>query len=137
VTVLNDANLDPNVQVIVAPPTIYLIITRDHLRKDVEVAAQNVYDKPEGAYTGEVAVSQLLDSNVHWVILGHSERRQILGETDAVLSSPFVEDISLTWGSLLLARPNLPSMEVLVSFCAVEKVSRYVVLYVSEFMLIP
>jgi triosephosphate isomerase len=84
VQVLNNATLDPNVQVVVAPPSIYLIITRESLRKDVEVAAQNVYDKAEGAYTGEIAVSQLLDTGITWTILGHSERRQLLGESDAV-----------------------------------------------------
>jgi triosephosphate isomerase len=51
------------------------------------VAAQNVFDKPNGAYTGEISVAQLKDSNITWTILGHSERRTILGESDAVVSS--------------------------------------------------
>jgi triosephosphate isomerase len=51
------------------------------------VAAQNVYNKPNGAFTGEISVSQLKDLGVHWTILGHSERRTLLGETDEVVAS--------------------------------------------------
>lgn len=46
------------------------------------MAAQNVFDKPNGAFTGEISVSQLKDSNITWTILGHSERRTILQESD-------------------------------------------------------
>jgi triosephosphate isomerase len=69
---------------VVAPPAIYLGLVRTLLNKNIEVAAQNVFDKPNGAYTGEISVSQLVDAGVTWTILGHSERRQICGETDEV-----------------------------------------------------
>ncbi|CCF34376.1 triosephosphate isomerase [Colletotrichum higginsianum] len=84
---LNNANLDPNTEVVVSPPAIYLQLVRDLLRKDVEVAAQNVFDKPNGAFTGEISVAQLKDSNINWAILGHSERRTILRESDEVVAS--------------------------------------------------
>jgi triosephosphate isomerase (TIM) len=71
-------------EVVVAPPSIYLGLVRTILNKDIEVAAQNVFDKPNGAFTGEISVSQLTDAGVTWTILGHSERRQICGETDDV-----------------------------------------------------
>lgn len=72
----------------IAPPALYLQLARDELTKPgVEVSAQNVYDKPNGAYTGEISVSQLKDSGVNWTILGHSERRTLLGETDEVVAS--------------------------------------------------
>ncbi|KAJ4423987.1 triosephosphate isomerase [Gnomoniopsis sp. IMI 355080] len=87
VKTLNDAKLDPNAEVVVAPPALYLISVREQLRKEIAVAAQNVYDKPNGAFTGELSVSQLLDSNITWSILGHSERRTILGESDEVVAS--------------------------------------------------
>lgn len=51
------------------------------------MAAQNVYDQPNGAFTGEISVSQLKDSNITWTILGHSERRTVLKETDEVVAS--------------------------------------------------
>ncbi|CAH0016495.1 unnamed protein product [Clonostachys rhizophaga] len=84
---LNKSELDSNVEVVVSPPSLYLLPTREHLRKEIEVAAQNVFDKPNGAFTGEISVSQLKDSNITWTILGHSERRTILGESDEVVST--------------------------------------------------
>jgi triosephosphate isomerase (TIM) len=50
------------------------------------VAAQNMHEAEEGAYTGEVSPKMLLDAGVDAVILGHSERRQLCGETDEVLA---------------------------------------------------
>ncbi|KAK4216065.1 Triosephosphate isomerase [Rhypophila decipiens] len=84
---LNEAQLDPNVEVVIAPPALYLLLVRDQLRSGLEVAAQNVFDKPNGAFTGEISVSQLKDSGITWSILGHSERRTILGESDEVVAS--------------------------------------------------
>ncbi|KAK4123080.1 Triosephosphate isomerase [Parathielavia appendiculata] len=99
---LNEAQLDSNVEVVIAPPALYLQLARDELTKaGVEVAAQNVYDKPNGAYTGEISVSQLKDLDVHWTILGHSERRTLLKETDEVVASKtkFAVDggVSVIW----------------------------------------
>ena len=71
----------------IAPPSIYLLPAREHLRKDVEVAAQNVFDRPSGAFTGEISIEQLQDVGVQWVILGHSERRTLLNENDTFVSS--------------------------------------------------
>ena len=51
------------------------------------MAAQNVFDKPNGAFTGELSVSQLKDSSIDWVILGHSERRTVLAESDDTVAS--------------------------------------------------
>jgi triosephosphate isomerase len=84
---LNNAQLDPNVETVVAPPALYLLLVRETLKPEIGVAAQNVYDKPNGAFTGEISVSHLKDSNINWTILGHSERRTILGESDEVVAS--------------------------------------------------
>ncbi|KAL1843684.1 hypothetical protein VTJ49DRAFT_384 [Mycothermus thermophilus] len=99
---LNEAQLDPNVEVVIAPPALYLQLARDELTKSgVEVSAQNVYNKPNGAYTGEISVSQLKDLGVHWTILGHSERRTLLGETDETVAdkTKFAIDggVSVIW----------------------------------------
>ena len=83
---LNDAKCDSNTEVVIAPPALYLLLTREHLRPGIEVAAQNVFDKPNGAFTGEISVSQLKDSNVTWTLLGHSERRVILQESDSFVA---------------------------------------------------
>lgn len=79
---LNDAKCDSNTEVVISPPALYLLLTREHLRPGIEVAAQNVFDKPNGAFTGEISVDQLKDSNITWTLLGHSERRTILQESD-------------------------------------------------------
>jgi triosephosphate isomerase len=52
----------------------------------VEVYAQNMHHEPEGAFTGEVSPSMLEDVGVQGVVLGHSERRQLFGETDRALA---------------------------------------------------
>jgi len=72
------------IEVVIAPPALYLLLTREHLRKEIEVAAQNVFDKPNGAYTGEISAEQLKDSGITWTLAGHSERRVIMGEDDVV-----------------------------------------------------
>lgn len=74
-------------EVVIAPPALYLLLTREHLKPGIEVAAQNVFDKPNGAFTGEISVDQLKDSNITWTLLGHSERRVILQEDDAFVAS--------------------------------------------------
>ncbi|KAF1346158.1 Triosephosphate isomerase [Delphinella strobiligena] len=84
---LNKAKLDPNSEVVIAPPFLYLLLAREHLRPGIEVAAQNVFDKPDGAFTGEISVSQLKSSNITWTLLGHSERRVILQESDSFIAS--------------------------------------------------
>lgn len=89
----------------IAPPALYLLLAREHLRQGIEVAAQNVYDKPNGAFTGEISVSQLKDSGISWTLLGHSERRTILQEDDAVslrkTALTMINDqINLTFGTL-------------------------------------
>merc|ERR1711900_91205 len=84
---LNDAKLDSNVEVVIAPPSLYLLLAREHLKPGLEVAAQNVFDKPNGAFTGEISVDQLKDSNITWTLLGHSERRVILQEDDVFVAN--------------------------------------------------
>ncbi|KAI9816814.1 MAG: triosephosphate isomerase [Pycnora praestabilis] len=84
---LNDAKLDSKTEVVIAPPALYLLLAREHLRSGLEVAAQNVFDKANGAFTGEISVEQLKDSNITWTLIGHSERRVILQEDDAFIAS--------------------------------------------------
>lgn len=55
-------------------------------RSRVIIAAQNMSEKPNGAYTGEVSADMLVAAGVKYVIIGHSERRQYFGETDTVVN---------------------------------------------------
>jgi triosephosphate isomerase len=52
----------------------------------VGLGAQNMYDQPSGAFTGEVSAPMLIDTGCQYVILGHSERRNLLGETDEMVN---------------------------------------------------
>lgn len=74
------------VEVVIAPPTLYLLPSQSLLHekdnKQIQLSAQDAYHKASGAYTGEVSAAQLKDASIPWVILGHSERRTIFGETD-------------------------------------------------------
>jgi triosephosphate isomerase len=85
---LNAAKLDSTTEVVISPPSLYLTLTRGLADSKIGVAAQNVFDKPNGAFTGEISVEQLKDTKIDWVVIGHSERRVILKETDEVCSNP-------------------------------------------------
>jgi len=85
VKVLNEADLDPSTEVILAPPSLYLIPLLETVRKDIKVAAQNSYTKSSGAYTGEISPTQLKNAGIPYVILGHSERRTLFHETSELV----------------------------------------------------
>jgi triosephosphate isomerase len=78
-------------EVVVAPPfTVLAAIANDLEGTHVEVAGQNLYPKDSGAFTGEISAPMLLEAGAKWVILGHSERRQYFGETDASVKDKVV-----------------------------------------------
>lgn len=82
---LNTAKLDPNCEVVCGAPAIYLDWVRSKLDAKIGVAAQNCYKVPKGAFTGEISPAMIKDVGVHWVILGHSERRHVFGESDELI----------------------------------------------------
>ncbi|KAL0918087.1 hypothetical protein M5K25_010076 [Dendrobium thyrsiflorum] len=84
VAILNDAKVPSQdvVDVVVSPPFVFLPLVQSLLRSDFHVAAQNCWVKKGGAYTGEVSAEMLLNLGITWVIIGHSERRALLGESN-------------------------------------------------------
>jgi triosephosphate isomerase len=81
--VIRGVRKDDRVTVAVCPPFPYLLPVAEALRgSNVLLGAQNLYPVKEGAFTGEVSPSMLLDAGCRYVIIGHSERRHVLGESD-------------------------------------------------------
>ncbi len=79
---------ETTVQVIVAPTFINLASAVDHLEfTNIDVAAQNMHQAESGAFTGEISADMLQNVGVNTVILGHSERRAIFNETDALIAN--------------------------------------------------
>jgi len=78
---------DVDAQIIVAPTFINLASAVDHLEfTNIAVAAQNMHQNENGAYTGEISADMLKSIGVNIVILGHSERRAYFHETDTILA---------------------------------------------------
>jgi len=78
-----------NIEVVICPPFVYL-----NLFKGLTLGAQNVFYKEKGAFTGEVSASQLRDLKVKYVIIGHSESRQYLNETNEIINKKIKESLS-------------------------------------------
>lgn len=75
--------------VVVCAPAVYLAMLAEMAvasGQGVEVGAQDVSAHASGAFTGEVAAPMLVDVGCRWAIVGHSERRQLHGETDALVA---------------------------------------------------
>ncbi len=74
----------------VCPPFPYLAETAERLRgSGVALGAQNVSEHAQGAYTGEVSAAMLADLGCRYVIVGHSERRQLYGESDSLVAKKY------------------------------------------------
>jgi triosephosphate isomerase len=85
----------PHVELAVCPPSIYLEAVRQVLASSaVGLGAQNMCHEASGAFTGEISAAMLLDVGCQYVILGHSERRHLLGETDEQVNRKLLAALS-------------------------------------------
>ena len=82
--VVSGAEQYKGVDLLVCPPSVYLTSVGEVVKgTPIAIGAQNMYFEANGAFTGELSAAMLKDVGCTHVILGHSERRHILGETDA------------------------------------------------------
>lgn len=85
--IIHDVGNKTDVTVVVCPPfTALTRVGKTLENSNIQLGAQNMHPEASGAYTGEVSAAMLRDLFVNYVILGHSERRQYFGETDAFIN---------------------------------------------------
>ena len=84
-----------NCDVIICPPFTSLSLSASLISGSIiKLGAQNMYFEENGAFTGEISASMLLSSGCEYVILGHSERRHIFGETDDLINKKIKKALS-------------------------------------------
>ena len=103
----------------VAPPFVYLQAVGEALaRTNIALGAQNMFCEDNGAFTGEISAAMLKDVGARFVILGHSERRHVIGETDELINRKVLRaladglDVILAVGELLEQRENQQTVNV-------------------------
>jgi triosephosphate isomerase len=76
-----------DVEMVVAPPFTAIAAVAEAFRNtNVGVAAQNLHWEREGAFTGEISAGMIIEAGAEYVIIGHSERRRLFGETDTTVA---------------------------------------------------
>ena len=110
------------VDVAVCPPFVYLQSVAAALSaSNIALGAQDVYFEGDGAFTGEISCEMLKDCGCNYVIIGHSERRHVMGETDALINKKVKAAIAggllpiFCVGELLAERDNGKTMKVVES----------------------
>jgi triosephosphate isomerase len=115
-----EAEKSAGVDLAVFPPSVYVAAVGKVLAgSKIAWGVQNVYHQPNGAFTGEISIAMIQDLGCRYSILGHSERRHILGETDqeinkkthAVLGGGLIPIVCV--GELLEERESGKTMEVI------------------------
>jgi triosephosphate isomerase len=132
ISVLNSADLDSTTEIVIAPPSLYLIPLKDTVRSELQISAQNCYFKDSGAFTGEISPTQLVDAGIPYVILGHSERRTLFHETSEFVAQKTKAALNATLKVILCVGETLPERETGQTAVVVQKQLQAVVDVLQE-----
>jgi triosephosphate isomerase len=109
-------------EVMIAPPYLSLAAVKEAVADSpVRVAAQNVAWEKQGAFTGEISPPMLEDVGVDMVILGHSERRHVFGEDNAMVNRRVLGSLQFNLSSILCVGETLDEREQGNTFKVVEE----------------
>jgi triosephosphate isomerase len=109
-------------KVVLAPPFTALYALAGALKETgIDLAAQNVWDREEGAYTGEVSTRMLADAGCRYVIVGHSERRALFGEGDQMINRKLKAVLQSGLRPLLCIGETLSERENGQTFAVVDR----------------
>jgi triosephosphate isomerase (TIM) len=108
--------------VVLAPPFTALSAVADVLKgSNIHLSAQNLSDKADGAFTGEVSASMLAEAGCEYVIIGHSERRILFGETDALINGKIKMALSSGLKPIFCVGETLTEREKNQTFKVIER----------------
>ena len=105
------ASLDNGVEVVIIPPAIYVGDVVANAGGSLSVGVQNVGQWSSGAYTGEISAEMAVDQGCQYALIGHSERRQLFGESDDVVAEKVGRVISAGLYAVLCVGETLEERE--------------------------
>jgi triosephosphate isomerase (TIM) len=98
--------------VVVCAPAVYLAALAAHAAEyRIDIGAQDVSERSPGAFTGDVAAAMLADIGCRWVIVGHSERRQLHGESDEMVAAKAGAALAAGLGVIVCVGESLAERE--------------------------
>jgi triosephosphate isomerase len=111
-----------SIEVAIAPPFPALYAVRKELEgSSIRLAAQNLYWEEKGAFTGEVSPLMLKEMGCQYVIIGHSERRQLFGETDETANRKIKAALGQSLGVIFCIGETLKEREGEKTFSVIER----------------
>jgi triosephosphate isomerase len=119
---LDASRVDAKVEIVVCPPVAYLAEIATKLQgKAIAVGAQSVCAEAIGAFTGEVSASMLKDVGCRYVLVGHSERRNLYGEDSALVARKFLAAQSQGLVPVLCVGETLQQREAGQAFAVIRE----------------